>query len=989
MTNLITPSQKIKFNESEQELFDALLDEYNDIFENILNFSEKKMFDNILDNVKAILGPKKMVTYSKMSIARVLSSLKLTNYLPDITSLRQLKDIMISLGKKDRTNKIPFLKIDDIFSHCKECSKCYHTCGEVLLKPGAFDYIICLKCRMVYKKELIHLYCNECKEEYYSYVIDDSEPEYEDYYPATWEKYHCPNFIFEEMVCPSCDSMLYYNENNDLLKCFECNWKCKAKDKKWICEICDAEFSSEVKEYIRFETKPMVNCVRDALVQKINARPAEMNCCGEDPRYYNFIHEEKGCKGVLYIGFLQKKTMVVCSECRLVQSIKDVCWWCPNCKSRFFCKKEKKDRNNKNIYMIKPKSLLRTDTAGLFKPRKTTFFQKNEKSDEKPKNFDKFNYKKLDNNNKNMKLEKSITSDILKPKSKYLINNSNNINEKNKNNLNKKDSKKIKDEENSNKKKEEEENSSSKDNYYNVIEDMEKSLSDYDSEKNHKQMKSKKINNIFNKKPKNSFSNNIDFQKFKNFEKGKIFEKENNEDKDNMEKENLESSFDDIENSNLLKTPSKIKLFKNDKGNYYSKNREISVNQSSNLSLREMKLLSMKNQKYINKSKIKFDKSFNETNINSSSKNNNLYSDVNNIISINNNDKDIEKQKQDKKINLNLNLNININNYLERSRSINNYHTIENRLRNRTLYKSYLNINKINSLNNKLRKEEIEPNENFIPEDFKTINQIGEGSFGKIYSAQWKKNKKLYAMKKMILRNKIEIKKNQDQTDLVFNLVKQTNIEGVIKVYGAQCIKINSAEFHFYVLMELAETDWEKEIKKRKVKKKFYTEGELFDILKQLTKTFALLQRNNITHRDIKPQNVLVVNKTYKVCDFGEAKVTEGNDVIRQTIKGTELYMSPILFRALNKRQVHIIHNTFKSDVFSLGMCIFLAATLTFQSLYDIRELKDMQMIKNILVKYLIAKYSYDFVHILVKLLEVSEELRPDFIELEKILSKK
>ena len=244
-------------------------------------------------------------------------------------------------------------------------------------------------------------------------------------------------------------------------------------------------------------------------------------------------------------------------------------------------------------------------------------------------------------------------------------------------------------------------------------------------------------------------------------------------------------------------------------------------------------------------------------------------------------------------------------------------------------------------------------------------------------------------MKKMILRNKIEIKKNQDQTDLVFNLVKQTNIEGVIKVYGAQCIKINSAEFHFYVLMELAETDWEKEIKKRKQKKKFYTEGELFDILKQLTKTFALLQRNNITHRDIKPQNVLVVNKTYKVCDFGEAKVTEGNDVIRQTIKGTELYMSPILFRALNKRQVHIIHNTFKSDVFSLGMCIFLAATLTFQSLYDIRELKDMQMIKNILVKYLIAKYSYDFVHILVKLLEVSEELRPDFIELEKILSKK
>ena len=177
--------------------------------------------------------------------------------------------------------------------------------------------------------------------------------------------------------------------------------------------------------------------------------------------------------------------------------------------------------------------------------------------------------------------------------------------------------------------------------------------------------------------------------------------------------------------------------------------------------------------------------------------------------------------------------------------------------------------------------------------------------------------------------------------------------------------------------------------KQRKEQKKYYTEGELYDILKQLSQTFSLLQKNNITHRDIKPQNVLIVNNVYKVCDFGEAIVTEGNDVIKQTIKGTELYMSPILFRALNKKQNYLVHNTYKSDVFSLGMCILLAATLTFQSLYDIRELKDMDKIKNILVKYLIAKYSYDFVHILAKMLEINEDLRPDFIELEKLLSKK
>ena len=106
---------------------------------------------------------------------------------------------------------------------------------------------------MVYKKNLIHLYCKECQEEYYSYIFDDSEPDYENYYPATWEKYHCPNFIYEEMTCPKCDNMLYYNEKIQLLKCFECNWKCNANNKKWRCELCNEEFSSPVKEYVRFE----------------------------------------------------------------------------------------------------------------------------------------------------------------------------------------------------------------------------------------------------------------------------------------------------------------------------------------------------------------------------------------------------------------------------------------------------------------------------------------------------------------------------------------------------------------------------------------------------------------------------------------------------------------------------------------------------------------------------------------------------------------
>ena len=900
MTNNISQTEtNQKLTETEQELYDALLDEYNDIFENILIINEKEMFDKILENVKAILGEKKMQTFSKMTTAKVLSSLKLSNYLPDINSLKHIKEIMISFGKKDRSHKMPYLNIDDIFSHCEKCSKCYHTCGEILLKPTAFDFILCLKCKMVYKKELIHLFCNECKEEYYSYIVDDSEPEYENYYPATWEQYHCDNFIYEEMTCPKCDWMLYYNEKEDLLKCFECGWKCLSKEKYWTCEICDKQFKSKVREYFRFETKPKVNCVRDALVQKIFARPAEMPCCQEDPRYFTFLHGANNCKGILYTGYLQGKEMAVCSECRLVQKLLDVFWTCPNCNSNFFCKKKKDFRVNKNVYMIKPKTNIKLNEA---------------------KNYDNFiNYKNDP--------ERQITSENMKSKYKYKFN-FDNISDK-----------KINSNEINNNKNEDKNEDNNLNKISNTLEvDIEN--------------KTKKIITPY-------------MNKGKKYNKLEI--KTNNDSK----KEN--EVLNDNNENNLIKTPKNLNFkFKNRLANFYTSKKDISSIQSDK-HIRNMKLVSLQNFKYMKKNQTKFNKSSNDNEENILRTNQLLRSGKN------------MNRIDNKKINLNLNLNISINNYLSRSYSIKEAHNFRNKLNNKISAKNYVN----NIRNNLEINQDIEPNENFIPEDFIMIKQIGEGSFGKIYCSEWKKNGKKYAMKKMILRNKIEIKKNQEQTDLVYDLIKSTKTKGVINIYGAQCIKVTSAEYHFYVLMELANIDWEKEIKKRKENKEYYTEGELFDILKQLTETFSLLQKNHITHRDIKPQNVLIVNGVYKVCDFGEAKVIDGCDVIRQTIKGTELYMSPIIFRALNKKQNQLVHNTYKSDVFSLGMCILLAATLTFQSLYDIRELKDMDKIKNILIKYLIAKFSYDFVHILVKMLEINEDLRPDFIELEKILSKK
>ena len=149
--------------------------------------------------------------------------------------------------------------------------------------------------------------------------------------------------------------------------------------------------------------------------------------------------------------------------------------------------------------------------------------------------------------------------------------------------------------------------------------------------------------------------------------------------------------------------------------------------------------------------------------------------------------------------------------------------------------------------------------------------------------------------------------------------------------------------------MELAQIDWDKEISNRGHMNLFYTENELLYIMKQIIKTLSLLQINHITHRDIKPQNIMIVKGKFKLCDFGSARKIRKKGYVIQKVGGSEMYMSPILFKGLHSKLRQVKHNTFKSDVFSLGMCFLLAATLSYYSLNIIREICDMKIVSKVI----------------------------------------
>ena len=281
----------------------------------------------------------------------------------------------------------------------------------------------------------------------------------------------------------------------------------------------------------------------------------------------------------------------------------------------------------------------------------------------------------------------------------------------------------------------------------------------------------------------------------------------------------------------------------------------------------------------------------------------------------------------------------------------------------------------------------INPGDDFNPLEFKIIQLIGEGSFGKIYSVKWSKNNQLYAMKKLYLM-KDELFLFKQKVKIVKDLVKITGHNGFTKIYGDKAIlQKDTNEYNYYIIMELGDRDWLKELKMREGCLLFYTENELFDIVSQLVKSLSIMQKNNVTHRDIKPHNILLFKENYKLCDFGEAKIISGNCQSLLPIGGSELYMSPILYYGVKEKKENVLHNTYKSDVFSLGMCILLAAGFSRKLLCEIRELKDMNSISNIIYKVLINKYSKKLINLIIKMLQIDENLRFDFIELEKYIS--
>ena len=300
-------------------------------------------------------------------------------------------------------------------------------------------------------------------------------------------------------------------------------------------------------------------------------------------------------------------------------------------------------------------------------------------------------------------------------------------------------------------------------------------------------------------------------------------------------------------------------------------------------------------------------------------------------------------------------------------------------------------INHVNLISSPQKINLLEQNSTipiFSDEDYIYCENIGEGSNANVYLIKDKNTNEEFALKKMICQEFNELLKIKNKLELVNSL----NHNNIMKVKEIQFKCLDFTTYAINTVMDKALTDRNNEIKQRAKNNNYYTQKELIDIAKQLISALSFLQKNNIAHRDIKPQNILVFpNNVYKIADLGEMAEDIKTFENRMTIKGSASFLSPALKNGLEHNELGVKHNAYKSDVFSLGYCFLYAMSLNLDILEKAKDFwegnKDYKAIEVDIKKYIENdKYSIEFIDFIGKMILEDENEREDFFGLTREL---
>ena len=205
---------------------------------------------------------------------------------------------------------------------------------------------------------------------------------------------------------------------------------------------------------------------------------------------------------------------------------------------------------------------------------------------------------------------------------------------------------------------------------------------------------------------------------------------------------------------------------------------------------------------------------------------------------------------------------------------------------------------------------------------------IGKGSFGEVHLTRISGDTKLYATK-VYDRDRIENTEAFKYLTNEINIMHNLNHPNIIKF-----VQVKKTKKHYYIVMEFCNGgELEKALEKYQLKYgKPFSEEIVQHLMRQIISAFKYMHENNIMHRDIKLENILVnfenekdkndlnmMKATVKIIDFGFACKIDKDSLTYTTI-GNPMNMSPLILKKLtNRGKIRQLGYNFKADIWSLG----------------------------------------------------------------------
>jgi serine/threonine protein kinase len=195
---------------------------------------------------------------------------------------------------------------------------------------------------------------------------------------------------------------------------------------------------------------------------------------------------------------------------------------------------------------------------------------------------------------------------------------------------------------------------------------------------------------------------------------------------------------------------------------------------------------------------------------------------------------------------------------------------------------------------------------------YELLEKIGEGGMGIVYKAKCHLLNRFVAVKilKAELNNDEEFVARFKREGISVAKLSHPNIVNVHDV-GTE----NNINF---IVMEYINGKTLKQVIKENIR---LSADKTLDITLQIAKALECAHKNNIIHRDIKPDNILITeDNVVKVMDFGIAKVSDSQTITNSNkVIGTAHYFSP------EQAKGNFVDG--RTDIYSLGIVMYEMVT--------------------------------------------------------------